>query len=112
MRHKHAVFEQRCEEIGRDPVEIERSAFLSPVIRDTEEEAVAFFRTQMEANRLSDDVMSDADIYLTTPERITELMIAWKEIGVTKFIVEVAAPFDEETVERIAMDVRGWIEAA
>lgn len=112
MRHKHAMFEQRCEEIDRDPAEIERSAFFSPVIRDTEEEAVAFFRTQMEANRLSDDVMSDSDIYLTTPDRITELMIAWKEIGVTKFIVEIAAPFDEETAERIATDIRGWVEAA
>ena len=54
MRHKPSVLEQRCEEVGRDHTEIERSAFLSPVIRDTEEEALRFFRTQMAANRLEE----------------------------------------------------------
>lgn len=112
MRSKHAVFEQRCEEIGRDHTEIVRSAFLSPVLRDTEAEALRFFRTQMEANRLDESVLDDADIYLTTPERITELMIAWKEMGVTSFIVEVAAPFDDETAERMATEVRPQLETA
>ncbi len=110
MRQKHAVFVQRCEEAGRDYTEIERSAFLSPVIRDTEDEALRFFRTQMEANRLDDSVLDDADIYVTTPERMTELMIAWKEIGVTNFIVEVAAPFDYETAERFANEIRPQVD--
>ena len=112
MRQKHAVFVQRCEEAGRDHTEIERSAFLSPVIRDTEEEAMRFFRTQMEANRLDDSVLEDADIYVTTPNRMTELMIAWKEIGVTSFIVEIAAPFDDETAERFATEIRSQVDAA
>lgn len=112
MRHKHAVFEQRCEEADRDYTEIERSAFLSPVIRDTEDEAMRFFRTQMDANRLDDSVLDDADIYVTTPERMTELMIAWREIGVTSFIVEVAAPFDDETAERFASEIRPQVDAA
>lgn len=110
MRQKHAVFVQRCEEAGRDYTEIERSAFLSPVIRDTEDEALRFFRTQMEANRLDDSVLDDAEIYVTTPERMTELMIAWKEIGVTNFIVEVAAPFDYETAERFANEIRPQVD--
>jgi alkanesulfonate monooxygenase SsuD/methylene tetrahydromethanopterin reductase-like flavin-dependent oxidoreductase (luciferase family) len=112
MRHKHAVFEQRCEEVGRDPSDIERSAFLSPVVRDTEEEALRFFRTQMEANRLEDSVLGDSDIYVTTPDRLTELMIEWKHIGVTTFIIEIAAPFDDETADRIASQIRPLIEAA
>jgi alkanesulfonate monooxygenase SsuD/methylene tetrahydromethanopterin reductase-like flavin-dependent oxidoreductase (luciferase family) len=112
MRHKHSVLVQRCEEAGRDDTEIERSAFLSPVIRDTEDEAMRFFRTQMETNRLDDSVLDDADIYVTTPERITELMIAWKGIGVTSFIIEVAAPFDDETAERFATEIRSQVDAA
>lgn len=112
MRNKHAVFEQRCEEEGRDPDEIERSVFLSPVIRDTEAEALRFFREQMEANRLDESVLDDDDIYVTTPERITELMIEWKELGVSTFIIEVAAPFDEETAERFATQIRADLEAA
>lgn len=120
MRRKHQVFEQRCEEVGRDPADIERSAIINPVIRDTEAEALAFFRTQMKANRLDDSVWDDPDdsiwdehaIYLTTPERITELMIQWKRIGVTTFIIETAAPFDDETVERIATQIRPLVESA
>ena len=112
MRLKHAVFEQRCEEEGRDPDSIVRSAFLSPVVRDTEAEALAFFRTQMTANRLDDRVLDDADIYPVAQDRIIELMVAWKEIGVTSFIVETAAPYDAETIERIAGPVRVAVESA
>ena len=112
MRRKHDVFAQRCEEEGRDPHEIERSAFLSPVVRDTKEEAMRFFRTQMEANRLDESVLSDADVYVTTPERMTELMIAWNSIGVTNFIIQFAAPFDDETAERFATDIRRDVSAA
>lgn len=112
MRRKHAVFEQRCEEEGRDPASIVKSAFLSPVVRDTEDEALAFFRTQMTANRLDESVLDDADIYPVAQDRLIELMVAWKEIGVTSFIVETAAPYDAETIERIAGPVRAAVESA
>jgi alkanesulfonate monooxygenase SsuD/methylene tetrahydromethanopterin reductase-like flavin-dependent oxidoreductase (luciferase family) len=112
LRRKHEVFLRRCEEEGRDPDEIERSAFLSPVVRDTEAEAMRYFRTQMEANRLDDSVLDDADIYVTTQDRMTELMVAWKEIGITHFIIETAAPFDDETAARFAGDIRRQVDAA
>lgn len=112
MRHKEAVLRQRCEEVGRDHTEIERTAFLSPVVRETEEEAMRFFRTQMKANRLDDDVVDDTDIYVTTQERIIELMISWKELGFSTFIIESAAPFDDETAERFATQIRPIVDAA
>ena len=106
MRKKHAVFEQRCEEIGRDPAEIERTAHLAPVVRDSEAEAVSFFRSQIEANRMDDGVIDSPDIYLTTPDRLAELMAAWTDIGVSTFILQMAAPFDDETATRIATEIR------
>jgi alkanesulfonate monooxygenase SsuD/methylene tetrahydromethanopterin reductase-like flavin-dependent oxidoreductase (luciferase family) len=112
MRRKHEVFEQRCHEAGRDPAEIERSAFFSPVIRDTEHQALEFFRVQMEANRLGEAVLDDDDIYVTTPERMAELMVAWKQIGITTFIMQAAAPFDDETAERMATQIRPMLERA
>jgi alkanesulfonate monooxygenase SsuD/methylene tetrahydromethanopterin reductase-like flavin-dependent oxidoreductase (luciferase family) len=112
LRRKHAVFLQRCDEVGRDPAEIERSAFLSPVVRDTEEEAMRFFRTQIAANRLDDSVLDDADIYVTSQDRMIELMVAWKEIGISHFIIETAAPFDDETAERFATEIRPQVDAA
>lgn len=106
MRAKHAVFEQRCEEVGRDPGDIERTAHLAPVVRDSETEAIAFFRSQIDANRMEDDVMDSADVYLTTPDGLAERMEAWADIGVTTFILQMAAPFDDETAARIATEIR------
>ena len=71
-----------------------------------------FFRTQMEANHLDDSVLDDGDIYVTTADRITELMISWKEIGFNTFIIETAAPFDEETAERFATQIRPVVDRA
>jgi alkanesulfonate monooxygenase SsuD/methylene tetrahydromethanopterin reductase-like flavin-dependent oxidoreductase (luciferase family) len=110
MRHKDSVLRSHCEAVGRDHTEIERTAYLSPVIRDTEAEAMKYFRMQMEANRLDDSVLDDGDIYVTTADRITELMISWKELGFNTFIIETAAPFDEETAERFATEIRPVVD--
>jgi alkanesulfonate monooxygenase SsuD/methylene tetrahydromethanopterin reductase-like flavin-dependent oxidoreductase (luciferase family) len=112
MRRKEAVLRQHCEDVGRDHTEIERTAFLSPVVRDDEAEAMRFFRTQMEANHLADDVLDDADVYVTTTERMTELMVAWKEIGFATFIVQSAAPFDDETAQIFATEIRPVVDRA
>jgi hypothetical protein len=64
----------------------------------------------MAANRLDDSVLEDPDIYVTTQDRMTELMISWREIGVTNFIIETAAPFDDETAERFATQIRPVVE--
>ena len=112
MRHKVQVLERHCEDVGRNPAEIERSVFLSPVVRETEAEAMAFFRTQIAANRLTDDVLDDPDVYVTTPDRMTELMIAWKELGFTTVIIQSAAPFDAETAEIFATRIRNDVDAA
>jgi hypothetical protein len=69
-----------------------------------------YFRIQMDANRLDDSVLGDPDVYVTTQERMTELMVAWKEIGVTHFIIQMAAPFDRETAERFANEIRPVVE--
>ncbi len=109
MRRKHTVFEERCAEIGRDPATIERTAHFAPVIRDTEEEAIAFFRTQLEANRLDEGVVASPDVYLTTPDRLVELMAEWNDIGVTTFIAQIAAPFDDETANRLVSEIKPQI---
>ena len=112
MRRKDEVLRQRCEEAGRDHTEIERTAFLSPVVRETEAEAMRFFEMQMEANRLTADVLDDADIYVVSQDRMIELMVGWKELGFETFIVETAAPFDHETIERFATEIRPVVDRA
>lgn len=110
IRHKDAVLRRHCEEVGRDHTEIERTLYVASVIRDTEEEAIAFFRTQMEANRHGETIYDQADIHLTTPEKMAELMTAWKELGFETVIVEIASPFDDETAERFATEIRQLVD--
>lgn len=110
IRHKDQVLRHHCEDVGRDHAEIERTLYVASVIRDTEEEAATFFRIQMEANRLDGPIFDQPDVHLTTPERMAELMIDWKEIGFGTVIVEIASPFDDETAERFANEIRPHVD--
>ena len=70
---------------------------------------MAFFRTQLEANRLDEGVVASPDVYLTTPDRLVELMAEWNDIGVTTFIAQIAAPFDDETANRLVSEIKPQI---
>jgi hypothetical protein len=43
---------------------------------------------------------------------MTELMVSWKALGFTTFIIETAAPFDQETAERFATEIRPAVDRA
>ena len=55
-------------------------------------------------------IYDQADIHLTTPEKMAELMTAWKELGFETVIVEIASPFDDETAERFATEIRQLVD--
>ncbi len=112
MHHKDEVLRRHCEDVGRDHTEIERTAFLSPVVRDTEAEALEFFRIQMEANRLPPSAPDDLDIYVTSTDRMIERMVEWRDLGFTTFFIQTAAPVDDETIERFAREIRPAVDSA
>jgi alkanesulfonate monooxygenase SsuD/methylene tetrahydromethanopterin reductase-like flavin-dependent oxidoreductase (luciferase family) len=112
LRHKDQVLQRHCEELGRDHTEIERTLYVAAVIRDTEEEALSFFQTQIETNQLDSTIIDQADLHITTQERIAELMISWKELGFGTFILQIASPFDDETAERFATEIRPIVDSA
>ncbi len=85
--------------MGRDHTEIERTLFVASIVRDTEQEARAFFQSQVDANRLDASYFENPLLHITTQEQITELMVAWKGLGFETFIVEIASPFDDESAE-------------
>jgi hypothetical protein len=41
-----------------------------------------------------------------------ELMVGWKDLGFQTVIVEIASPFDDETAERFATEIRAQVESA
>ena len=112
IKHKDSVLRRHCEEIGRDHTEIQRTLYVVPVIRDTEAESVRFFRMQMEANRHGESIYEQDDVQLTTEGQMIELLVSWKRLGFETIIIEIASPFDDETVERFATQIRPAVEAA
>jgi alkanesulfonate monooxygenase SsuD/methylene tetrahydromethanopterin reductase-like flavin-dependent oxidoreductase (luciferase family) len=111
LRHKDEVLRRHCEEVGRDESQIERTAGCKPVIRDTEAEAQRVWRAQMEHNRTPmSRVESDDTFWVGTPERVAELMAERAELGFNTFIAELAAPYDDETLERWIGEVKPMAE--
>ena len=112
LRHKDRVLRAHCEAAGRDPSEIERTVGCKPIIRDTEAEARLVWEQQMAHNRTPmSDVANDDTFWVGTPEQLAERMIACREIGFSTFLAELAAPYDDETLERWIGEVKPAVEA-
>ena len=113
LKHKEEVLRAHCEAVGRDTSEIERTAGCKPVIRNTKAEARRVWEAQMEHNRTPmSKVESDDTFWVGTPEMVAESMIERREIGFSTFLAEMAAPYDDETLERWIGEVKPMVDAA
>jgi alkanesulfonate monooxygenase SsuD/methylene tetrahydromethanopterin reductase-like flavin-dependent oxidoreductase (luciferase family) len=113
LRHKDEVLRAHCAAVGRDSAEIERTTSCKPVIRSTEAAARRAWEDQMAHNRTPMSEVEDDETFWTgTPEQIAELMIARRQIGFHTFIAEMAAPYDQETLERWIGEVKPMVDAA
>jgi alkanesulfonate monooxygenase SsuD/methylene tetrahydromethanopterin reductase-like flavin-dependent oxidoreductase (luciferase family) len=113
LRHKDEVLRGHCEAVGRDQAEIERTAGCKPIIRDTPEEARRVWEAQMAHNRTPmSEVEDDDTFWVGTPEQVAEKMIERRELGFSTFLAEMAAPFDDETLERWIGEVKPMVDAA
>lgn len=109
LRHKDEVLRERCLEVGRDEAEIERTVSCKLVIRDDRGEARRVWEAQMAHNRTDPD--AERYLWLGQPEEIAQEMRACMEAGFRTLIVELPAPFDPETIERLIGEVRPLLEA-
>jgi alkanesulfonate monooxygenase SsuD/methylene tetrahydromethanopterin reductase-like flavin-dependent oxidoreductase (luciferase family) len=107
VRELDGVLRRHCEEMGRDENEIERSINLWLVIRDSEEEARREWASAMELNKTPlERSLEPSRPVFGTPETIAERLLEYCDAGFATAIVEVPAPYDRETVERLALEVR------
>jgi alkanesulfonate monooxygenase SsuD/methylene tetrahydromethanopterin reductase-like flavin-dependent oxidoreductase (luciferase family) len=112
LRHKVDVLRRHCDEVGRDIAEIEFTAGCKPIIRDTEAEARRLWEAQMAHNRTPmTDVQDDDTFWVGTPARVAERMLELKALGFHRFLAEIAAPFDDETLERWIGEVLPLVDA-
>jgi alkanesulfonate monooxygenase SsuD/methylene tetrahydromethanopterin reductase-like flavin-dependent oxidoreductase (luciferase family) len=111
LRHKVEVLLRHCDEVARDPAEIELTAGCKPIIRSTAEDARRLWEAQMAHNRTPmADVIDDDTFWVGTPELIAERMAECKALGFHTFLAELAAPFDDETLDRWINEVRPMVD--
>jgi alkanesulfonate monooxygenase SsuD/methylene tetrahydromethanopterin reductase-like flavin-dependent oxidoreductase (luciferase family) len=111
MRRKVEVLRGHCEAVGRDPADIDWTIGLKATIRDSAAEADRVWREHMEHNRTPlSDVEDDDTFWNGTPEQIAERLAPYVELGFTTAISETAAPYDDESLERLIGQVRPLVE--
>jgi alkanesulfonate monooxygenase SsuD/methylene tetrahydromethanopterin reductase-like flavin-dependent oxidoreductase (luciferase family) len=107
VRELDGVLRRHCEEVGRDEREIERSINLWVVIRDSEAEARRQWATWLDLNKTPASRANEPSRpVFGTPETIAERLLEYVDAGFTTTAVEMPAPYDRETLERLAREVR------
>ena len=110
--HKDEVLRRHCDDVGRNPDEIERSVGCKVTIRSTEAKAERVRRALLEHNRTPLAAVADDHTFWTgTPEQVAETMTGYRRIGFSTFIVELPAPFDLETMESLVTTVKPMVES-
>jgi alkanesulfonate monooxygenase SsuD/methylene tetrahydromethanopterin reductase-like flavin-dependent oxidoreductase (luciferase family) len=104
VRRKEAVLLRHCETVGRDPAEIERTTGLGVVvIRDSRAEARRVFDAIFARNGGADPWKNQP---VGTPEDVAAFIAPFLEIGYRHVIGGFPSPFDEESMTRLATEVR------
>jgi len=113
LAHKDDVLRRHCEDVGRNHEEIERTVGAKIVIRDTEAEARRVLEDLMEQNRTPMANIDDDDTFwVGTSSEMTERLLAYREVGFNTVLVEMPAPYDRETMDRLVEVVRPAVDAA
>jgi alkanesulfonate monooxygenase SsuD/methylene tetrahydromethanopterin reductase-like flavin-dependent oxidoreductase (luciferase family) len=111
LAHKTLRLDELCLEIGRDPSEIIRSASVSLVIRDDPAAAERVWEDHMAANhnprggRLPGLARPDG-VWFGPPDYIAGRLKTLVDLGFSDFVVDFPAPYDDETLSRLAQEVR------
>jgi alkanesulfonate monooxygenase SsuD/methylene tetrahydromethanopterin reductase-like flavin-dependent oxidoreductase (luciferase family) len=106
---KEARLLAHCEVVGRDEREIERTAAMgAPMIRETPDAARAAYEALFAHNG---GAAPWANMPVGTVDQVVEHCAAYVTQGYRHLILGFPAPYDEETMTRLATEVRPRLEA-
>jgi alkanesulfonate monooxygenase SsuD/methylene tetrahydromethanopterin reductase-like flavin-dependent oxidoreductase (luciferase family) len=99
---KAGVLDQHCAAVGRDAGEILRTVTVRVLIRDREVEARQEWSRLMAGLGSSE---SDLPAFTGSPALIADCLQPYVDAGFDAIIIELPAPYDAETVDRLPSDV-------
>ncbi len=97
-----AALRRQCDLISRDSDEIERSVACRMVIRDSEVEAHAAW---LDICRVNGADPAIEEPWLGPPHVIARRARSYHDVGFRTIIASLPAPYDDETIERLAQEV-------
>ena len=89
-----------CADVGRDIAEIEKTVSFPMVLRDDRLAAATAYRAQLAANGVED--MGTSPVLLGSPAELADRIRPYVELGFETVMVRMPAPYDRETIDRIA----------
>ena len=97
-----------CETAGRDPATIRALPGAKIIIRDDPREAERVFLEAARRHGWADEVLAGIreSTWLATTAQVTDAIGAYRAVGASGFIGQAFGPFDDETIERLAAEVR------
>ena len=108
VRAKLEILAEHCSDVGRDIATIEMTMSYPIVLRDSLEAAEHAYGTLLERNGTED--MGGAPVLLGSPTEVADALRPYAELGFETFIVRMPAPYDRETIDRMA-EVRELLDA-
>ena len=108
IEHKIAILGEHCEAVGRDLSDIRLTLGVQVIIRDSVADARAVHEAQLAKNLITPEntIIDPVSTWLGTVDDIVDRIRTYRALGISGLIVEMPAPFDHETLRRLAEEVR------
>ena len=100
--HKVEVLRRHCDEVGRDPAEIEMTVSLGPTVLRDDPAEVPKVAAAVEARNQG----FDRPLLSGNADQLAERVRAYTALGFTTVLFHTMPPYDDETLERFIAEVK------
>jgi alkanesulfonate monooxygenase SsuD/methylene tetrahydromethanopterin reductase-like flavin-dependent oxidoreductase (luciferase family) len=98
-RGRLEILAEHCADVGRDIAAIEKTLSYPIILRDDRADAEAKHREQLAFNGMDE---MGSPVLLASPAEVADALRPYTEMGFETFIVRMPAPYDRETIDRMA----------
>jgi F420-dependent oxidoreductase-like protein len=99
VRGKLDILAEHCADVGRDITKIEKTVSYPIIIRDDHAEAERVHQAYLELNGIED---MRSHVLMGSPTEVADALRPYVEMGFETIIVRMPAPYDRETIDRMA----------